>query len=310
MDTRRDDRAVSEIIGTILVIAIAVSVATSVLAWYLPTQAASNDYRYQGALVQSFLSMDSGVAGGGLVEGEQLSFPVAQGIAGIPPFSGPEPTSISILNSSPVESVSLSILVDFTYLSNSTSSHAYLNLSIAGSGSLASGYYTDGAQPLFVYLEDTSVVLDYIGGSVYCRGVSPVSASSSNLSVSMISYVGRDTAYSSDTESDVVMTVENTTQLSLESGSITTIDGTAVEIGRIDMLSLNYTITSPAASALNSMMQQYFNSTAFQDSSASWHLGALATVTLSGDTIHIEGISGSLLKGLQFRASTLYVVSL
>ena len=70
---RKEDNAVSEIIGAILLFAIASVLLTSFILWYVPSTGTNNDITYQSQTQQSFSSLDSKILSPSLTPGSSIS---------------------------------------------------------------------------------------------------------------------------------------------------------------------------------------------------------------------------------------------
>lgn len=91
---RKEDNAVSEIIGAILLFAIASVLLTSFILWYVPSTGTNNDITYQSQTQQSFSSLDSKILSPSLTPGSSISQSMPLGISGVPPFSPSQSTNL------------------------------------------------------------------------------------------------------------------------------------------------------------------------------------------------------------------------
>jgi hypothetical protein len=90
----KEDSAVSEIIGAILLFAIASVLLTSFILWYVPSTGTNNDIKYQSSTQQSFSSLDSKMQSSSFVPGKSISQSFPLGISGTPPFTPTESTNL------------------------------------------------------------------------------------------------------------------------------------------------------------------------------------------------------------------------
>jgi hypothetical protein len=90
----KNDSAVSEIIGAILLFAIASVLLTSFILWYVPSTGTNNDITYQSQTQQSFSSLDSKLLSPSLTPGSSISQSMPLGISGVPPFSPSQSTNL------------------------------------------------------------------------------------------------------------------------------------------------------------------------------------------------------------------------
>lgn len=93
-DVRKSDNAVSEIIGAILLFAIASVLLTSFILWYVPSTGTNNDLSYQGGTQNSFSSLDSKMLSSSLTPGSAISQSFPLGISGTPPFTPTQSTNL------------------------------------------------------------------------------------------------------------------------------------------------------------------------------------------------------------------------
>ena len=113
----KGDKAVSEIIGFILIFAISVSFITSLIAWYVPATGVSNDNNFQAAEQSSFASLISQLESGGISPGTQISQNIQMGVPG--EFLNPStPTQLSFSNSGFSMNVSYNLQLGYSFLSN------------------------------------------------------------------------------------------------------------------------------------------------------------------------------------------------
>lgn len=91
---RKSDEAVSEIIGAILLFAIASVLLTSFILWYVPSTGTNNDLSYQGGTQSSFSSLDSKMLSPTLTSGSAISQSFPLGISGTPPFTPTQSTNL------------------------------------------------------------------------------------------------------------------------------------------------------------------------------------------------------------------------
>lgn len=90
----KEDSAVSEIIGAILLFAIASVLLTSFILWYVPSTGTNNDLKYQSGTQSSFASLDSKIQSSSFVPGKAISQSFPLGITGTPPFTPTQSTNI------------------------------------------------------------------------------------------------------------------------------------------------------------------------------------------------------------------------
>jgi hypothetical protein len=94
----REDKAVSEIIGAILLFAIASVLLTSFILWYVPSTGTNNDISYQSGTQNAFSSLDSKILSSSLTPGSSVSQSFPVGISGTPPFTPSQSTNLHYSN--------------------------------------------------------------------------------------------------------------------------------------------------------------------------------------------------------------------
>ena len=94
----KEDRAVSEIIGAILLFAIATVLLTSFILWYVPSTGTNNDISYQSSTQKAFSSLDSKILNPSLTAGGSVSQSFPLGVSGTPPFTPSQSTNLYYSN--------------------------------------------------------------------------------------------------------------------------------------------------------------------------------------------------------------------
>ena len=89
-----EEKAVSEIIGALLLFAIVSVLLTSFILWYVPSTSTSNEINFQMETQSSLISMESKMLNQNLKPGDSVSENVPLGISGTPPFIPAESTNI------------------------------------------------------------------------------------------------------------------------------------------------------------------------------------------------------------------------
>ncbi|MCI2412870.1 hypothetical protein [Cuniculiplasma divulgatum] len=90
----KEDKAVSEIIGAILLFAIASVLLTSFILWYVPSTGTNNDISYQSSTQNAFSSLDSKMINPSVTPGSGISQSFSLGISGTPPFTPSQSTNL------------------------------------------------------------------------------------------------------------------------------------------------------------------------------------------------------------------------
>ena len=94
----KEDKAVSEIIGAILLFAIASVLLTSFILWYVPSTGTNNDISYQSSTQNAFSSLDSKMINPSVTPGSGISQSFSLGISGTPPFTPSQSTNLYYSN--------------------------------------------------------------------------------------------------------------------------------------------------------------------------------------------------------------------
>ena len=97
-DVRKPEKAVSEIIGAILLFAIASVLLTSFILWYVPSTGTNNDLTFQGSTQSAFSSLDSKLLDPSNTPGSSISQSFPIGISGTPPFTPTQSTNLYYSN--------------------------------------------------------------------------------------------------------------------------------------------------------------------------------------------------------------------
>ncbi len=89
-----EEKAVSEIIGALLLFAIVSVLLTSFILWYVPSTSTSNELNFQMETQSSLISLEAKMLNQNLKPGDSVSENVPLGISGTPPFIPAESTNI------------------------------------------------------------------------------------------------------------------------------------------------------------------------------------------------------------------------
>ena len=129
----KEDSAVSEIIGAILLFAIASVLLTSFILWYVPSTGTNNDITYQSGTQQSFASLDSKLLSPSLTTGSAISQSFPLGISGTPPFTPSQSTNLYYSHN-----FNGSLTYDFTVNYNNIVTKKTLNVAACANASSSS----------------------------------------------------------------------------------------------------------------------------------------------------------------------------
>jgi hypothetical protein len=296
MRNTRQDRAVAEIIGTILVFAILVSVFTAFVAWYVPTTGTANEQAYQNSALTAFSELTAKLSSDTIQNGSTLVQDVPLGIAGVPPFQPSTPTQISSDPSSSVFNFSLSfnLTVNYTITGNiARSTNSSVNLT--GKGYLMEFGLTNFVSPESFMIQDGDLVTSYgLPGQSVSYGPMPVFISNNTskpaLKTSAISVAGYPVTLSQVGSVLVTMAVSNYSAFSYSVGHQYLIGGNLSVVNSISVSNYHYYVRTPYYSQWNYSLYSSLNSsaTAFNPHPAGtlWKDGNF-TVTVGSGSISI-----------------------
>ena len=111
---QKKDSGVAIVIGTILLIAISISLVSVYLFYYIPYQGTLNEENYYMQTETAFNTLNSKMTQQNIVPGSFATQPIPLGIPGIPPFTTSSDSSLIFSNSSHDSYFSLSLLLNLT----------------------------------------------------------------------------------------------------------------------------------------------------------------------------------------------------
>lgn len=181
----KKDKGVSEIIGAILLFAIASVVLTSFILWYVPSTSTNNEIAYQKGTQNSFSSLDTKMQSSGLNPGDSISQSVPIGINGVPPFSPSQSTGIYYSNNF---NASLNYNFNISYINpvknKVISTYAAANSS---SANIYTNVYVDKLFEYSVNFIESGLPSGYYW-TIQLGGVQKSASSSGSTTQSIISY--------------------------------------------------------------------------------------------------------------------------
>ncbi|WP_393970675.1 hypothetical protein OXIME_000900 [Oxyplasma meridianum] len=316
---RRDqDRAVAEVIGTILIFAIVVSLLTAFVMWYVPDVSTSNEQNYQAASQSSMMSIASSLSSTNFVSGSAVSFPVSIGIKGVSPFTGPSDTSLNF------EPHGFFSFMNITYTVNYTNStgvkHTYtVNLSEYSSGTIFSSGNTQFINPVDFIIQDGYFLADY-GLTQPASGYGPLpidainNSGSVSISLSSVNIVGPDFSTSGYGPTLLELLTENSSYVHFSRNEKSALNGTISYVNSIYLNSLNFTVETPFVSAWNfSLYSQYNSSVQYSPvkNNTSWYFKnlPLKTMIYSG-RISVVDLHSMNVSSIQTRYADLGILSI
>lgn len=291
---RNKDDGVAVIIGSIMLIAIFISLISTYLFWYLPYQGTLNEQNYYLQTESAFNSLESKMTGPHLVPGAFATQPIPLGIAGEPPFSVASDTSLSFSNYSSTNSFSLHLGFNLTF--NTTNGHKNVT---------ASEYYNSSG--LLYTSAQMQYIINYgyaITNGLVIRNEGNQSGLISGTHFTFENNTNNFTLYTSllnlsgktETVGGYGSTILQAEYISVENQSLylnsnatsynTSIIGT---ISSINLSNLSLNITSPFARAIDTALISQYNISA-RSSSSHWFIYHALEVNLTGNNLLIKNI--------------------
>ncbi|MEM0156064.1 MAG: hypothetical protein QW597_05635 [Thermoplasmataceae archaeon] len=318
MDRNREDKAVAEIIGTILVFAIVISILTAFVAWYVPTEGASNEQSYQQAALTAFSELSSKLSSQSLQNGSMIVQSIPLGVNGVEPFEQPYATQLTSLPSSSGMNFSLrfQLLVNYTQNVN-TKSNINFPVTVNGSGSLQEYGSTNFVTPEYFIIEDGNLVSSYGSpSSSTSLGPMPVYITGNNSNVALetrsISIGGYPIAISKIGSLVMSLAVSNYSLIQYTTGHSYLINGNTSSIDNITLKNYEYYINTPFYRQWNySLYSELNNSLSIYNpnpAGTSWNSGNF-TVSVGAGYISITSKGSVKLSSIQFTSYVIKVIS-
>lgn len=289
---QRRDSAVAVVIGTILLIAISISLLTSYLFWFLPYQGTLNEQNYYLATESAFNSLDSKMINTQLVPGAFATQPINMGVPGEPPFTPATDTTVLFSNQSSTNSFSLHLVFNLTFSKSNVSQNAseYFN---------SSGLLYTAAQMQYVIsygfaITNGLVIRDQGTQSNLISNTNFLFSNNSDnfsLYTSMLDLRGKSSSvggYGSTVFQAEYLSVKNQT-LSVGANSTSFNSSVLGNISSIKVLDLSLNITSPFASAYDRALIIQYNGSALS-SSSHWFISHALEVNLTGNNLLVKNI--------------------
>ncbi|QRF76397.1 hypothetical protein Thermo_01919 [Thermoplasmatales archaeon] len=313
---RGQDKAVAEIIGTILVFAIVVSVFTAFVAWYVPTTGAANEQSYQDSALGAFSDLAAKLSSEGVQNGSVIvqSFPL--GIAGVPPFQPSYPTQVSSDSSGSAFNFSLRFNVSLNYTENGNHQNtSNISVNLTGRGYLQEFGQTNFISPESFIIQDGNMIESYgLPSQSSSNGPMPVFISNNSgqpaLRTSAISVAGSPVTISQVGSAVVSMAVSNYSSFSYSVGHDYLIGGNISLINSISITDYNYFIETPYYSQWNySLYTSLNNSTSLfnpHPAGTSWNDGNFS-VKIGNNSVYLSEVKGSL-ESIQFQSYVIRII--
>ena len=312
------DRAVAEVLGTILIFAIVISLLTTFVMWYVPDVSTSNDQNYQAASETSMISIASSISATNFVSGSTVSFPVSIGIKGVSPFSGPSDTSLNFDPHGFSSYMNISYAVNYTNYTGIKHNYT-VNASEYSSGTLFSSGNTQFINPVDFIIQDGYLLADY-GLTQPASGYGPVPFDAANnsgsvsISVSSVNMTGPTISTSGFGSTILELLTENSSYIHFSRHQISAVNGSLSYVNSVYLKSLNYTVQTPFVSAWNFSLYSQYNSTVQYNpvkNGTSWFFRSLPfEARIYAGKISVVSLHPMNVVSLQTRYAELGVVSI
>ncbi len=311
----REDRAVAEIIGTILVFAIVVSVFTAFVAWYVPTTGTANEQAYQNSALTAFSELATKLSSDTVQNGSTIVQDIPLGIAGVPPFQPSTSTQISSDPTSSVFNFSLSFNLSLNYtITNNTHKSMNARVNLTGKGYLMEFGLTNFVSPESFMIQDGDLVTSYgLPGQSASYGPMPVFISNNTsqpaLKTSAISVSGYPVTLSQVGSVVVTMAVSNYSGFSYSVGHQYLIGGNLSVIDSLNVSGYHYYVQTPYFSQWNYSLYSSLNdsASAFNPHPAGmWKQGKF-TVSVGSGSINIFAKKVSV-TSIQFQSYVIRII--
>ncbi len=294
----REDDAVAEVIGTILLVAVAIIVITGILAWYIPTTMASNEVQFQVAEKSAFSQSISDMSPQILQNGTPVSLSFPLGIAGAPPFEPASPTQIMVSPSQSGYSSTVQINLSYRVANSTAHRTVYRSADVRCAGTISSGSTTEYVASIAYIIEDGSLIEEYSNGQApSVLGPFPVEVSPGNMFVMQSGITGAPSTITGTGSATLTLQPVFSQDMEVQNNSLGTYDGQPVAISNITLNSMNYTINSTYAASWDYSLYHEFNSSiagySYVVSLPSWNFSGYA-VSVHFSQGRISLISGPL----------------
>ena len=302
---KKEDKAVAEVIGAILLFAVLITLFTSFMVWYIPAQETANETHYETLNKAALGSLVSDLHSPSIAAGSILSATVPLGISGVSIFSQASDTQLSILPSSAAfnASITASLLLNLTGTGGTHTSN-YVNLSYRIAGVMLSNGNTQYITAINYLVEDGSLFQLY-GNNQPADNLGPLplgitgGSSGHSISLSAMGLTGSSEIFSS-TGSQVVNLLANTSIVDyFTNGTSVTSSGAVYTVNNMSLHSLNYTFNGTLAKTWDyAFFSQYNNSRAPYATAVAlpgWSFAGSPFIASASNTSFSVTFSGNLL---------------
>lgn len=289
---QKKDSGVAVVIGTILLIAISISLISAYLFYYLPYDGALNEQTYYTQTEAAFNSLQIKMNNPSLVPGSIITQSIPIGVKGIPPFTTYTDTSVSYTNSSVKSSFSIVAKFNVTVHTASLNKNYTLEETFNSSGMLCSSAQLQYLNNFGYILTNGMLIRNEGKASSLLSGMGFSFTNVSDhysLFTSLIELNGStqyDGGYGSAIFQAEYANIDNTT-LSINENSTTANLGLAPgTITNITLISYNYTANMTFSDLLNNYLIDHYNSSSIGDSKWTFYNDRF-TVHLTGNLLRI-----------------------
>jgi hypothetical protein len=304
---QKKDSGVAIVIGTILLIAISISLVSVYLFYYIPYQSTVNEENYYMQTETAFNTLNSKMIQQNIVPGSFATQPIPLGIPGEPPFTTSSDSSLIFSNSTHDSYFSLSLKVNLTVKTQSgdiTIPSIYANYTSTGIlFTAANNQYTNK----FGYALANGLVYTYSGNQsqLISRLNFLFSNNSGNFSLysTILNLSGKDSSVGGYGSTVFQSEYELASNKTLSIGENSTSYNSTFEPGKITKIVVTkFTFISQGtlSRAFDFGLINAYNSTATKNFS-SWFIDGYLKVTLSNSGLEIENVKSLNMNNLDVR---------
>lgn len=278
--------AVAEIIGVILIFAIAITLFTTFIVWYVPATGTVNEQNYEVQTQNSFYGLADGLSSSHISQGQSVSYSFPLGVQGVPPFSPANPTSVSFSTGYDNFSATVSFRATVTY-TPAAGGTSYFNISenYTGKGVFKSDVQTQFTTPTYFDMQDGFIIQSQ-GNANPALGVGPIPVTLNNtigqgitLGSSLLNVSGQSTTASAVGSTMVTLYYNTINDTAFTTGDSSYINGTTASIDNITLDYYYYNVTGIYTNQWDYAFYHSFNNSAAQNSQITslpiWNFTAL-----------------------------------
>lgn len=300
---QKKDSGVAVVIGTILLIAISISLISAYLFYYLPYDGSLNEQTYYTQTEAAFNSLHIKMDNPSLVPGSIITQSIPIGVKGIPPFTTFTDTSVSYTNSSAKSSFSLVAKFNVTVHTASLYKNYTLNETFNSGGMLCSSAQLQYLNNFGYILTNGMLIRNEGKDSSLLSGMGfsfTNTSGSYSLFSSLIDLNGStqyDGGYGSAIFQAEYSSIDNITIYVGENSTAANLGLAPGTITNITLLSYNYTSNMTFSDLLNNYLISHYNTSstgdlwAFHNNSFTVHLDGNRLRIITSKSIKLSSIS-------------------